>query len=112
MGTSRFLHPKSPGGLLSIVEGLLTANEALVVQAIEGGTYFHFGETPTGTIDGSNRTFTLSTNPNPDSSLEVYLNGQRLKLTEDYTLSGVILTMVIAPETDSILTVDYLVSPV
>ena len=90
----------------------LTSDEILVTQAIANGTYFIEGGVPTGTIDGANVVFTLASNPSPDSSLSVYLNGSRLKLTEDYTLSGVTLTMVVAPDVGSILQVDYRFSPV
>lgn len=90
----------------------LTNAELAIIQAIAGGTYFVNNETPTGVIDGSNATFTLAFNPNPDSSLKVYLNGQRFKNTgEDYSLSGQTLTMVVAPDIGSILLVDYYVSP-
>jgi len=65
-----------------------------IVSALEDGTYFVENETPTGSINGSNTTFTLAGNPNPDSSLEVWVNGQKLKLTTDYSLSGDTLTMV------------------
>lgn len=101
-----------PGFLLTALGGLLSADQQLVIQAINDGTYFHYQETPTGAIDDSNITFTLSANPNPNASLEVYLNGQLQTLTGDYTLSGTILTMVNAPLTDSILRVTYVVSPV
>ncbi len=112
MGSSRFLHPVTPGFLLSEVQGLLTASETLVVQAIATGTYFHINEVPTGLINGSNTNYTLAANPNPDTSLEVYLNGVKLQVTTDYTLSGTTLTMLIAPETGMILQVNYIVSPV
>jgi len=68
---------------------------------------FTENEVPSGTINGSNVTFTLAGTPSPAGSLTVYLNGARLKVTEDYTLSGVTLTMVVAPLTDSLLLVGY-----
>jgi hypothetical protein len=110
--TSRLLNPTTPGFLLSEIQGMMTANEELVIQAITTGTYFHFNEVPTGLINGSNVAFTLAANPNPDTSLEVYLNGVHLQVTTDYTLSGTTLTMLVAPETDMILQVNYIVSPV
>ncbi len=109
---SKFLAPNLPGFLLTTLGGLLSADQQLVIQAINDGTYFHYQETPTGLINDSNTSFTLAGNPNPDASLEVYLNGQVLTLTLDYTLSGVTLTMVNAPMTDSVLRVTYVVSPV
>lgn len=49
-------------------------------------------ETPSGVIDGENRTFTLSAAPNPVSSLQVYLNGIMLRLGVGYDVSGTDLT--------------------
>jgi hypothetical protein len=46
------------------------------------------GETPTGIVDGSNTSFTLSAVPNPAASLAVYRNGILMKATFDYTLTG------------------------
>lgn len=68
-------------------------------------------EVPSGTIDGVNDTFTLAFTPVSDSSVKIYLNGQRLKITDDYTLAGDTITFVTPPkvvlsEPDKIL-VDY-----
>ena len=81
------------------------------MQAMEDGTYFIENETPTGIINGSNKTFTLAYTPNPLSSLEVRANGQVLVLTEDYSLSGDTLTTVVAFPTGTILRVDYRQTP-
>lgn len=64
-------------------------------------------ETPVGTIDGINTTFTIKNPPNPVSSLKVYLNGQRMRTTEDYTFSGNTITFITAPPSTSVLLVDY-----
>mgnify|MGYP001463521441 CR=1 FL=1 len=64
-------------------------------------------ETPTGTINSSNTVFTIKKAPNPVSSLKVYLNGARQRVSEDYTFSGTTITFTIAPPTGSILLVDY-----
>lgn len=65
-------------------------------------------ETPSGTINGSNSSFTLANTP-ITGSLKLYLNGQRLKagVGKDYTLSGTTITMAQAPETDSELVAEY-----
>lgn len=63
--------------------------------------------TPTGTVNGVNTDFTIAHKPSPATSLKVYVNGQRFKLTEDYTLSGVTISFVTAPPTGSIITCDY-----
>ena len=64
-------------------------------------------ETPSGTVNGTNTIFTLANVPNPTSSLKVYVNGQRMRITEDYTLSGGTITFIIAPPSTSILLCDY-----
>lgn len=65
-----------------------------------------YSEIPSGTINGSNATFTLAHTP-ASSSLMLYLNGARQKLTDDYTLAGAIITFVSAPLTDSNIVADY-----
>ena len=64
-------------------------------------------ETPTGTINGVNTIFTLANTPNPPASVKVYVNGARMRITEDYTLSGRTITFLIAPPTGSIILNDY-----
>lgn len=56
----------------SVIETILNAIDMVV------------GETPTGTIDGANKTFTTSL-PYEAGKLFVYKNGQRLILGQDYT---------------------------
>ncbi len=46
-------------------------------------------EVPSGTIDGSNTTFTLNMPPSPPSSLALHRNGMKLTPQTDYSLSGV-----------------------
>ena len=46
------------------------------------------GDSPSGIVDGSNTTFTLSATPNPVGSLAVFRNGLLQDLTQDYTISG------------------------
>ena len=58
------------------------------------------GETPAGTLNGSNVTFTLAYAPNPVGSLELELNGILQKRGTDYTLSGVTITFTEAPFAD------------
>ena len=65
------------------------------------------GETPSGSVNGSNAVFTLANAPSPATSLRVYQNGTVRTLTGDYTLSGSTLTFVTAPETGDIIRVDY-----
>ncbi|MCK9370216.1 hypothetical protein M0R04_09950 [Candidatus Dojkabacteria bacterium] len=110
--TSRILNPTTPGGLLTMIGGLMSVNEELVLQSITSGTYFYFNITPTGTIDGSNPTFTLPVAPNPASSTEVKLNGMVLTYGTGYTLSGLILTMVNIPQVGDEFRANFTNSPV
>lgn len=64
-------------------------------------------ETPVGMVNGVNKAFTLSNMPNPPSSVKVFVNGSRMRITEDYTLSGTTITFVTAPPTSSIILCDY-----
>jgi len=64
-------------------------------------------EIPAGTIDGSNKVFTLANTP-ISGSVKVFVNGVRLKSGgEDYTISGKTITFGTAPPTGSILLSDY-----
>jgi hypothetical protein len=63
-------------------------------------------ETPTGLVNNINTDFVLSRTPS-GSSLKVYVNGQRLRVTEDYTVSGRTITFLTAPQTNSIILCDY-----
>ena len=53
-------------------------------------------ETPSGTVNGVNVTFTLSNIPT-NGSLDLKINGRQLYLTTDYTLSSATITMLVAP---------------
>ena len=66
-------------------------------------------ETPGGTIDGTNTSFTLAFSPNPPKSLQLFLNGVLQKPGGvDYTLtSGNVVIFVTAPSSGSILLAWY-----
>ena len=64
-------------------------------------------ETPSGTVNGSNATFTLANVPNPPASVKVFVNGARMRVTDDYTLSSKTITFGTAPPSSSIILVDY-----
>ena len=65
-------------------------------------------ETPVGTIDGVNKTFTLPSTPSPAASLLLFLNGAfQTAVGEDYTLSTATITFVNAPPTGSVLRAFY-----
>ena len=81
-----------------------------LIQQMEQDKFFVF-ETPIGTVNSSNTTFTLTYSPNPTKSLLVTLNGQELAVTEDYTLSADTIIFNNAPPTGSILKAEYHVTP-
>lgn len=63
-------------------------------------------ETPSGTINGTNVTFTLAHTPS-SGKLALYQNGIRQKITSDFTLSTATITFTNAPQEGSILLADY-----
>lgn len=52
------------------------------------GITFVDSEIPSGALDGVNTVFLLAKTPNPVSSIALYRNGIRLKMTLDYSVSG------------------------
>ena len=76
-----------------------------------GSTFalFHDAETPAGTINGVNDTFTLLTAPNPAASLELTRNGVVQKPSVDYTLATNVITFLSAaiPQTGDTLLAWY-----
>jgi hypothetical protein len=54
-------------------------------------------EVPSGTVNSSNTSFTLTYAPTSADSLSLYLDGLLLNLTTDYSVSGTTITMVVAP---------------
>ncbi len=78
-----------------------------------GGSYialgFVDGETPAGLANGSNTVFSLSSQPSPALSLELYRNGVYLTQGIDYSLSANSITMVSAatPTLGDVLTARY-----
>ncbi len=72
-----------------------------------GGISMAWSETPSGTINGVNTTFTLANTP-VTGTLLLYINGMRMKAGgEDYSISGKTITANTAPPTRSILLADY-----
>ncbi len=112
MSGSRFLAPTTPGAMLSPGSNQVTPSELLTLQAIDNNVFFVLSEIPTGLINGVNVTFTIAHTPSPSSSLEVWLGGQKLQLTTDYTFdNNVTITMNNAPATGQILMVNYFRHP-
>ena len=67
-------------------------------------------ETPTGTINGSNATFTLASTPKSGTEM-VFLNGvlQDAGAGNDYTISAATITMLAAPATGDKIRVSYFI---
>ena len=85
---------------------VLTSNGSTWVSsaAVAG----NFGqETPSGNIDGSNTSFTLAHTPAQATSVIVFVNGNQLVQTTDYTQSGATLTFVTAPTLGQTIIVYY-----
>jgi hypothetical protein len=77
-------------------------------------TSFVDGETPMGTLNGSNAAFVLANVPNPTSSLALFRNGLLLRQGGDYTLSANAITFLsgAVPQTDDVLEASYRLSVV
>lgn len=54
-------------------------------------------EVPSGTVDNSNVTFTLANTPTSNASVKLFQDGLILIQGTDYTISGVTITMTVAP---------------
>lgn len=74
-----------------------------------GSQVFVDNETPAGTIDGVNTTFTLAFGPSPASSLQIVRNGLQLTQGVDYALSTRTITFFLgsAPVPGDILSASY-----
>lgn len=58
---------------------------------------FWVEETPSGTVNSSNVTFTLAQTPLENDSVDIYLDGLFQISGTDYTISGVTITFTTAP---------------
>lgn len=98
------LHAKYIDGLKELILRLAPAR----VGSIGGSVVHKFtdDETPVGTVNGSNTTFTLSKTP-IGGSLKLYVGGSRQRVTQDYTLSDRTITFIIPPVVGEILLADY-----
>jgi len=107
------LDVKAIGGLEDLIKKLDKKIDDKPMGGGGGFSYIHMDrhiiddETPSGTVNGTNKAFVLANTPNPSASLKVFVNGQKMTLTEDYTFSGRTITFVTAPPTTSVVRVDY-----
>jgi len=72
-----------------------------------GALNIHIIDDETPTNSGDDLNFTINHLPSPASSLKLYRNGQRLRISEDFTLSGLTITLLIALGATEILLADY-----
>lgn len=117
-----------PGAFVAVEQGSVNDNTIWLCTSNGGGTInttaitwlqipttagllstnFITRETPSGTVNGLNVTFTLANTPYSGSE-EVFLNGilQDVGAGNDYTISGAVITMLTAPLTGEKLKVNY-----
>jgi hypothetical protein len=95
------------------ISGVLKGNGTAISAAVASTDFmapasFVTRETPTGTVNGVNATFTLANTPLSNTE-EVYLNGllQEPGAGTDYTISGATITMLNIPVTGDRLRVNY-----
>lgn len=81
------------------IQGLINAINKLAANLGTVITYsFADNETPAGTINGTNKVFTLVNTPDPATSLDLRLGGVYMTAGgEDYTLVNKTITFVEAP---------------
>ena len=118
-----------PGAVVPVEEGTANADTLWLSTANAGGTLgttaitwfqipttatglansnFVDKETPSGTVNGSNTTFTLANTPVAGSE-HVHINGLLMDVGagNDYTISGATITFTPAPETGDKIRVSY-----
>jgi hypothetical protein len=102
--------------ILTTITGLLKGNGTAVSAASNtagadyvNSTNFIVRETPSGTVNGSNTTFTLANTPIAGTE-QVYLNGlqQEPGAGNDYTISGATITYLTAPLAGDKVRVSYM----
>jgi hypothetical protein len=86
----------------------LAGNHHPVPMALDGKAIITFAddESPRGQGAG-NTVLTLAHAPSPASSLRVFRNSVRQRVTTDYALSGTTLTLVLALSSTDVIVVDY-----
>jgi hypothetical protein len=105
------LIPKTEERVLSVddINGLKEMFEEMKTARVggRGGAPVHKfidDETPVGTVNGVNTEFKLAKAPR---GLQIFVNGQRMTITTDYTIAGQTVTFLTAPPTGSIIRADY-----
>jgi phage-related tail fiber protein len=118
-----------PGAWVTVQEGATNADTAWLSTANQGGTLdttaitwinpvtsgslttsnFVFDETPSGSVNGSNTTFTVANTP-VSGTLQLYIEGWKLVpgSGNDFTVSGATITLATAPLTGERLYANYI----
>jgi hypothetical protein len=99
-------------GVKSLIAGTnvtftVGANSITINSSGLSSSNFVFNETPTGTINGTNATFTIANTPT-SGTVQLFLNGLLQRPTTDYTISGTTITMINIPGTGDFMLVHYL----
>ncbi len=68
-----------------------------------------FNDIPSGSINGTNKVFTLSNTP-VTGTVRLYLNGVLQEPNQDYNIAGKIITFIKAPRTNSNILAHYIKS--
>ena len=102
---ARFYCTSNTGGTLGTTAVTYTQDSSGTLSP----SNFVTEETPSGSINGSNTSFTLANTPTA-GTLKLYLNGIRLKsgAGNDYTISTNTITMTTAPISGDVLLADYM----
>lgn len=104
-GDKRFYCTSNTGGTLGSTAVTYVQDTAGTLSP----TNFVTEETPSGSINGSNTSFTIANTPTA-GTVKLYLNGVRQKsgAGNDYTITTNTITMTIAPVSGDVLIADYM----
>jgi len=94
------------GDTITLLEAPFTGDTLLVDYITSSDSGRAYNETPAGAINDVNVDFTLARAPT-DEKAKVYLNGVRQIPTTHYTISGSVITFLIAPFTNDQIICDY-----
>lgn len=108
-GTLRSSSLKTAGAYTRVSFALTNTKHVYIVAPaylVNSGLREVVEETPSGTMNGVNTTFTLANTPSTGKQ-KLYQNSTRLFVGLDYTISGAAITMTVAPLVTDYLRCDY-----
>lgn len=103
-GSTTFTLPTGDG---SSGQFLKTNGSAVLSWGSSSAAATYYQETPTGTVNSSNTSFTIANVPGSNAAVLVYKNGLLQAQTADYSISTSTITFTTAPTTGSTLYVVY-----